>query len=181
MTREADGLIGSYLDRKVAEVLGAYGQETGSGNLEDSKHWVIPGFDPMRWDDWTPSTDWNQCGRLIETHAIGFVGYDAHNWKAFSSPGDTLYVGFGPTHLIAACRLIVSTNVDGEVEVRERYVDWERAPSWANHVIRSETGSDVWVPQYGGICTGETIGTSMQHMVSMNEGHGWTLIESRDS
>lgn len=59
-------------------------------------------------------------------------------------------------------------------------LDWATAPDWASHVIKSESGTLVLVPQYGGICIGETLATSMQHMVNMNEGHSWILVESRN-
>lgn len=63
-------LVGSALEYSVAVALGAYGQETGSSALSDSKHWVIPGFAPMRWDDWTPSVDWSQGGPLIASNQV---------------------------------------------------------------------------------------------------------------
>lgn len=112
-------LSGSDLDWAVAVALGAHGQETGSKTLKGCKHWVVPGFEPMRWDNWTPSWDWKQGGKLIASHAIGFVGHDADNWQAFSSPEDVTYRGVGPTHLVAACRMIVSAKLGDEIEVPE--------------------------------------------------------------
>lgn len=109
-------LIGSDLDWAVAVALGAHGQKTGSKNINGCKHWVIPGFEPMRWDNWTPSLDWSQAGKLIASHAIGFFGYDADNWQAVSAPEDVEYQGIGPTHLIAACRLIVAAKLGEEIE-----------------------------------------------------------------
>lgn len=58
-----------------------------------------------------PSTNWDQGGPLIDKYAIGFVGHDADNWLAFASPEDIVYQGIGATHLIAACRLIVSAKL----------------------------------------------------------------------
>ena len=66
-----------------------------------------------------PSEDWEIAGPLIAGHAIGFVGHDSDNWKAFSSPEDVTYQGVGPTHLVAACRLIVSAKLGNEIEVPE--------------------------------------------------------------
>lgn len=116
-------LIGSDLDWAVAVALGAHGQETGSKTIKGCKHWVIPGFvDPMRWDNWTPSLDWRQGGKLIASNAIGFVGHDADSWLAFSSPCDETHQGIGSTHLIAACRLIVAAQLGDEVDVPEELV-----------------------------------------------------------
>ena len=63
-------LIGSALDWAVAAALGGHAQETGSNDLHSGKHWVIHGFSAMRWDDWTPSGDWSQCGPLIESNQV---------------------------------------------------------------------------------------------------------------
>lgn len=76
----------------------------------------------IEWDDYHPSTNWSQGGPLIESHAIGFVGHDADNWLAFSSPCDETHQGIGPTHLIAACRMIVSAKLGEEIEVPEELV-----------------------------------------------------------
>lgn len=71
---------------------------------------------------WLPSTNWHQGGPLIEKHAIGFWGYDADNWQAQSSPEDVVYTGIGPTHLIAACRLIVSAKFGKVVSVPKELI-----------------------------------------------------------
>jgi hypothetical protein len=66
---------------------------------------------------WSPSRLWSQCGRIIENNAIGFVGEDADNWLAFASPCDVTHQGVGGTHLIAACRLVVSAELGETVSV----------------------------------------------------------------
>lgn len=66
---------------------------------------------------WIPSVNWHQGGPLIASHAIGFWGYDADNWQAVSSPEDNTYVGIGPTHLIAACRMIVTAKFGKTIKV----------------------------------------------------------------
>ena len=108
-------LIGAALEYSVAMALDAHGQETGSSTLSDSKHWVIPGFAPMRWDDWTPSTDWSQGGPLIERYMVA-CDYGrpladgekplwfAQVWKPYGGM-------HGDTPLIAACRAIVAANL----------------------------------------------------------------------
>lgn len=64
-----------------------------------------------------PSSDWSQGGPLIDTYAIGFSGFDADNWQAFASPENVSYYSLGPSHLIAACRLIVFAELGGRVGI----------------------------------------------------------------
>lgn len=66
-----------------------------------------------------PDEDWELGGQLITKHAIGFVGHDADNWLAISAPEDKEYRGIGPTHLVAACRLIVTAKLGSSVQVPE--------------------------------------------------------------
>lgn len=106
-------LIGKQLDYAVAVAEGhplceecMYGADaliigTGRGDLEP----------------FSPSTDWNQGGPLLKKYAIGFLGHDADNWLAFSSPCDQTHQGIGLTHLIAACRMIVAANIGDTVSV----------------------------------------------------------------
>lgn len=106
-------LIGKQLDYAVAVAEGhplceecMYGADaliigTGRGDLEP----------------FSPSTDWSQGGPLLAKHAIGFVGHDPINWLAFAAPCDETHQGLGPTHLIAACRLIVAANAGVTVSV----------------------------------------------------------------
>lgn len=68
------------------------------------------------------SSDWDVTGPLIDKYAIGFWGYDADNWQAQSSPEDVVYTGIGPTHLIAACRLIVSAKFGKVVSVPKELI-----------------------------------------------------------
>lgn len=63
-------------------------------------------------DEW-----WDIGGPLIDKHAIGFVGHDADTWLAFASPADQAHQGFGPTHLIAACRMIITAELGDTVTV----------------------------------------------------------------
>jgi hypothetical protein len=64
-----------------------------------------------------PVNDWEIGGPLIAEYAIGFLGHDADNWLAFSSPMDETHQGIGPTHLIAACRMIVASHFGDTVSV----------------------------------------------------------------
>lgn len=98
-------LSGAALEYSVAMALGSHGQETGSSTLRDSKHWIIPGFAPMRWDDWTPSADWSQGGPLIERFGVTLTDpAGGSEWDA-STSGDMEFYS-GETPLIAICRAI---------------------------------------------------------------------------
>lgn len=70
-----------------------------------------------------PDRDWDIGGPLIEKHAIGFVGHDADNWLAFSSPADETHQGIGPTHLVAACRMIVASHFGDTISVPVELVE----------------------------------------------------------
>lgn len=68
------------------------------------------------------SIDWRRCGPLIDKYAIGFWGYDADSWQASSAPENFTYTGIGPTHLIAACRLIVAAKFGKVVSVPKELI-----------------------------------------------------------
>lgn len=115
-------LIGAQLDWAVAVAVSAYCQETGSNDLHSGKHWVIPGFKPMRWDDWTPSADWSQGGPLIERFKV-HIAYDLGRGQAAvrvpTDRGMKQGGASGETHLIAAMRAIVAAKLGEEIEVPE--------------------------------------------------------------
>ena len=84
---------------------------------------------PMRQDSqpFTPSTDWAQGGRLIETHAITLAPYSMglsgvpHYWVA-EPWGDCPLPIDGVTPLIAACRAIVHAKLGETVLVPKELV-----------------------------------------------------------
>ena len=89
--------------------------------LAEEITWSPSQMTPTRMCMWTdnhgsydPDQNWDIAGPLIEQHAIGFVGHDADNWLAFASPAEQSHQGIGPTHLVAACRLVVRAAL-GEV------------------------------------------------------------------
>lgn len=115
-------LAGSNLNLAIAMAIGACGQETGGSNLKGCKHWIIPSFGIMRWDDWTPSSDWAQGGPLISLFRIDLIT-DGDNRVAgyacdeeYQPITDDLY---GETHLIAAMRAIVSAKLGCSIELPE--------------------------------------------------------------
>ena len=123
-------LSGANLDWAVAIAVGTHCQETGSTDLCTGKHWVVSGFRAMRWDDWTPYTDWGQGGPLIERFSVTLGKRTdrpagPRQWDAFIDPNfchSATYVNFGPSPLIAACRAIVAAKLGDEVDVPEGLV-----------------------------------------------------------
>lgn len=125
-------LSGSNLDWAVAVSVGAHCQETGGADLHTGKTWVVSGFRAMRWDDWTPSTDWSQGGPLIERFDITIMRIDGfaqseplyqvmQSFHGLHLGGDRV-MPVAPTRLIAACRAIVAAKLGDEVYVPEGLV-----------------------------------------------------------
>jgi hypothetical protein len=64
--------------------------------------------------EFAPSTQWADGGQIIERERIEFDFFDdTQMFHAY----DGVYVGVGPTHLIAAMRCLVSSQYGEEVEV----------------------------------------------------------------
>ncbi|MCC8376389.1 DUF2591 domain-containing protein [Photorhabdus sp. HUG-39] len=62
------------------------------------------------------STDWSECGNLINEYAIEFkwisdATIEAHSYLLNDARG------WGDNHLEAACRMIVIANFDKEIEI----------------------------------------------------------------
>lgn len=98
------------LDREVARVLGD-ACIIGDSYLstEDGEVvFVTPlSGSEERYSEFSPSTNWSQCGPLIEKYWIGIEGGSAWLWKGDKCIGRT-----GETPLIAACRAIIA--MEGE-------------------------------------------------------------------
>ena len=78
-------------------------------------HAVLVPRNPMRqgYEEFFPSTDWAQGGRLIDMHVTALNQTGTHTWWAHSE--DRL--GEGDTPLIAACRAIVAAKLGDTVQV----------------------------------------------------------------
>jgi hypothetical protein len=70
---------------------------------------------------YTPSTDWSQCGPIIEREGIGLDQYaDYPRWQAFTPAPEQQSgqaVCTGPTPLIAAMRCYVVSKLGDTVDV----------------------------------------------------------------
>lgn len=114
-------LEGAALDWAVLVAMG------GKVDLESSHSGLL--F--ATWDDlanselFSPSTDWSQCGPLIERYGVD-IATDDGGWRAHTHLQADVYGLFGSTALFAVCRAIVAAhNPDGFVEVPD-----DLAPSY---------------------------------------------------
>lgn len=72
-------------------------------------------------DSFSPSTNWSQCGPLIEKYNLSIIE-ECGEWCAIKEMelGKILSnYPYGETYLIAACRAIVASRLGDEVEVPE--------------------------------------------------------------
>lgn len=77
-------------------------------------------------DVYSPSTDWEQGGPIIEREQITLepVSHDEHGdgWLATRIEGPAVCMEFGPTILIAAMRCFVASKLGDEVDVPNELV-----------------------------------------------------------
>jgi hypothetical protein len=71
-------------------------------------------------EDYSPSTDWAQCGPIIEREEIGIECDDQGVWFAsYDLSAETAWGATAPTPLIAAMRCYVASKLGDEVETPE--------------------------------------------------------------
>lgn len=112
-------LIGSQLDMMVAAAVGAHAVETGSDQLTGGKHWAIDGFQPMRWDDWTPSRDWEQAGKLIDRFYPTFSFVEGLIRCEIIVASGEHFRSIAPDYLTSFCRAVVVARLGEEVDIAE--------------------------------------------------------------
>jgi hypothetical protein len=85
---------------------------------------ATPAYAAWRYAQWQPSTDWAQGGPIIEREGINLgtqrnePGFRPHPDRMWHAQMDTrVYVGYGPTPLIAAMRCFVASKLGDEVDV----------------------------------------------------------------
>lgn len=73
---------------------------------------------------YTPSTNWAQCGPIIEREQIYWIDNGRTDragkpfkWMATKNFSDPLNNFYGPTHLIAAMRCYVASKLGDEIEI----------------------------------------------------------------
>ncbi|PHM72325.1 phage protein NinX family protein [Xenorhabdus sp. KJ12.1] len=118
-------LTGRALDWAVAVAIGATEKTLPSGRkwmkLSDSDYYVsnhgLYNFDP--------STDWAQCGQLIEKYDIypsRFYECSENNLKKYQA-GTGLACMRGETQKIAVCRAVVATELGREIDIPDELIE----------------------------------------------------------
>ena len=125
-TVRVSDLEGAALDWAVAKAVGHTVPDTVyySGVNE---HGRVVSSRAIDLSEFSPSTDWSQCGPLIE----GRIVFLSLNERMNRRPDgwSCLVVGtrgvpaFGETPLIASCRAIVAANIGDEVDVPDELVE----------------------------------------------------------
>lgn len=107
-------LTGPALDWAVAEAVGVelYNEHHG----EDLRILIDPIYGICT--AWAPSSNWHQCGPLIEEYRVETLFSGGMTYSKLSGLKDAS--GCDQTPLIAACRAIVSAKLGDEVEVPEK-------------------------------------------------------------
>lgn len=88
----------------------------------DGRVKFITSYSPLEIILWQPSTDWNQCGNLIEAEGIEFKWVSDATLEAHSYLHDPHY-GYGLTHQEAACRLMVVSKLGDEVDIPDELME----------------------------------------------------------
>ncbi|CDH06830.1 conserved hypothetical protein [Xenorhabdus bovienii str. oregonense] len=112
-------LTGKALDWAVAKSIGLPAivtPLTPFGNL------IIEGME----EDYTPSTDWSQCGQLIEKHRVELnFNSVSKEWSAYIFNFEELesVIEDGDTPQIAICRAVVAARWGNEVDIPDELVE----------------------------------------------------------
>ncbi|MDE9566301.1 DUF2591 domain-containing protein [Xenorhabdus bovienii] len=115
MKLKTSELTGQALDWAVAKSIGLPAIVTPFGNL------IIKGM-----EDYTPSTDWAQCGELIEKHHVELnFNSVSEEWSAYIFNFEELesVIEDGDTPQIAICRAVVAAQLGDEVEIPDELVE----------------------------------------------------------
>lgn len=114
-------LIGQSLDFFVAMLLG-YDPE-----CDDIGVWLEGAkSSPCYLTSFTPSTNWEQAGPIIEKliedgYKIEKMNFCVHGVKVFKARGDDFLYSWGDTLSIAAMRCFVAQTLGDEVEIPDAY------------------------------------------------------------
>jgi hypothetical protein len=113
MKVKTSDLAGAALDWAVEYI------EGGCKHEPHANYWLERWVDPeRRYLCESASTDWAQCGPVIEREKItlSYVGEDQNESRADMRGGPMCY---GPTQLIAAMRCYVASKLGDEIELPE--------------------------------------------------------------
>lgn len=105
-------LTGTALDWAVAE---AQGVQISVVLPNDYPH-VLRFKNGNRWENYHPSTNWEQGGAIIQREMLGIMPISDASWRAGDVDGAN---GFGLTPLEAAMRCHVAAQAGEEVDIPE--------------------------------------------------------------
>ena len=110
-------LIGAQLDWAVAKAEGDLYPQGDVMVLEGKLFSIEPGdYETSdRWRKYSPSTDWNLAGPIIEQEGIGLM---PSGTAYFERNGGTFY-SYGPTPLVAAMRCFCVSRLGDEINIPE--------------------------------------------------------------
>jgi hypothetical protein len=123
---------------KTSELHGA-ALDWAVAQCEGADFFALMGWDDDRlcylteWgEDFEPSVNWQQAGRIIEREEISIVREFSSNevqwaaWMPAAVRDDSEAFGYGPTALVAAIRCYVTSKLGDEVEVPSDLKQGER-------------------------------------------------------
>lgn len=117
-------LVGVQLDLAVALALGASITRPQDAQICLNGEHMLCGEKNKRYSRYvySPSTNWEQCGSLIEAFdlTLNRVTPANEHWK--SSPHNSWSSGIDKNPMIAICRAVVATKIGDEVELPDDLV-----------------------------------------------------------
>ncbi|MBD2822648.1 DUF2591 family protein [Xenorhabdus sp. 42] len=75
--------------------------------------------------EYSPSTDWSQCGHLIEKYKVK-VEYSSHVWLA-SCKNKRRLISLGRTPQIAICRAVIDAQIGSEIDIPDELLEEKRS------------------------------------------------------
>lgn len=126
MKIKTEDLEGIQLDVAVAIALGGEVTRPQDGQVYLNGMHQLCGEKNKRHSRYvfSPSTDWNQCGSLIEFFSLKLEPVGTQGWQAstkLDSPGWCARYDdwIGETALIAVCRAVVASKIGDEVDLAD--------------------------------------------------------------
>lgn len=97
-------------------------------NDDDFTIWLNDGDGNVT--EWSPSTDWSQCGPLVDEHIRSIsvaveptAGWDAVGGVKYSAVAKDDMFAFGDTRMVAVCRAVVESELGEFVNVPAELLD----------------------------------------------------------
>jgi hypothetical protein len=123
-------LSGVQLDYAVAMVTST---DVRIISPEGDDQWLIsePDNDESRYEGficYSPSTDWSQCGPLIESHDLRIISAGTEGWQAGTRVNSLGWNAryddwFGSTPMVAICRAVVASKLGDTVDIPDELME----------------------------------------------------------